>query len=184
MRIGASVCIALLSLVALDPCTINGREASDPRSTIAPVDDNIIHLSVLVAAAPAEAYGYFTDNELLQSWLAAVADVEPRIGGKYELFWLPEDRENNSTIGCRVTALSPDQLIAFQWRSPKQFKPFANSADPLTHVVVAFVQEDTGTRIHIVHSGWRSSDEWEEARSWQEKAWINALRRLDQALTK
>ncbi len=179
MRIITMVCITFLFNGLLDLCVIKGQEISYSRSTIEPVPDNIIHISTLVVLPPAEAFEYFTSDSLLQSWLTAVAEVEPRVGGKYELFWLPDDRENNSTIGCRVTAFAPDQLIAFQWRSPKQFKSFANSADPLTHVVVTFMPEDSGTRIHLIHSGWRSNPEWDEAREWQAKAWIGAFDRFE-----
>jgi len=140
--------------------------------------DKVIHISALVAAPPAKAFTYFTNPRLLTQWLTAAADIEDRVGGKYELFWQPDDRENNSTIGCRVTAFSRGQLLAFQWRSPKQFKSFANGADPLTHVVVTFLPEGSGTRVHLIHSGWRSSAEWEEARAWQEKAWMGAFEEL------
>lgn len=68
------------------------------RSTISPVLDRIIHLSVWVPKSPHEAYIYFTDNRLLESWMTVVAEVESMLGGKYELFWQPEDRENNSTL--------------------------------------------------------------------------------------
>jgi uncharacterized protein YndB with AHSA1/START domain len=156
-----------------------GEHMQDTRSPIAPAVDKVIHISALVAAPPARAFAYFTKPTLLTQWLTAAADVEERAGGKYELFWQPDDRENNSTIGCRVTALAPEQLLAFQWRSPKQFKSFANTADPLTHVVVTFVPEGSGTRIHLIHSGWRSSAEWQEARAWQEKAWIGAFEQLE-----
>lgn len=120
----------------------------------------------------------FTRNSLLATWLTTIAEVEPRVGGKYELFWDPSDRENNSTIGCKVTAVEPDRFISFEWRSPKQFKHFANSADPLTHVVVFFIPEGDSTIVHLVHSGWRSSPEWEQARQWQEKAWAGAFEEL------
>jgi uncharacterized protein YndB with AHSA1/START domain len=150
-----------------------------PRSAIAPVVDKIIHVQALVAVPPAKAFAFFTDNKLLQSWLVAAAEVEQKVGGKNELFWEPSDRENNSTIGCRVTALAPAQFIAFQWRSPKQFKSFANTADPLTHVVVSFVPEGAGTRVHLIHTGWRSTSEWEEARQWQERAWTGAFKELE-----
>jgi uncharacterized protein YndB with AHSA1/START domain len=149
------------------------------RNAVAPAVDKVIHVSAFLSVPPARAWEYFTSNALLQSWLTVSADVEPRVGGKYELFWQPDDRENNSTIGCRVTAIAPGQFIAFQWRSPKQFKSFANAADPLTHVVVTFSAEQGGTRVHLVHSGWRSSPEWEEARLWQEKAWLGAFKELE-----
>jgi uncharacterized protein YndB with AHSA1/START domain len=149
------------------------------RSLIAPVTDRVIHLNALLSIPPARAFEYFTRPDLLTDWLTAAAEVDPKVGGKYELFWEPADRENNSTIGCRITAMQANQLLAFQWRSPKQFKTFANGADPLTHVVVSFVPEGSGTRIHLVHSGWRSSSDWEEARIWQERAWDGAIKELE-----
>ncbi len=148
------------------------------RNLIAPVPDRVIYVSALLTVSPARAFEYFTKADLLTAWLTAAAEAEPKVGGKYELFWEPADRENNSTIGCRITAVQANQLLAFQWRSPKQFKTFANGADPLTHVVVSFVPEGPGTRIHLVHSGWRSSSEWEEARIWQERAWHGAIEEL------
>lgn len=30
-----------------------------------------------------------------------MAAVDPKVGGKYELFWNPEDREKDSTISCK-----------------------------------------------------------------------------------
>jgi hypothetical protein len=75
--------------------------------------------------------------------------------------------------------MTPGQLLAFQWRSPMQFKSFANTADPLTHVVVTVVAEGSGARVHLVHSGWHSSPEWEEARAWQEMAWTGAFKELE-----
>lgn len=79
----------------------------------------------------------------------------------------------------RTTA--PSAAASRHWprRSAKQFKSFANTADPLTHVVVLFVAEGRSTRVHLVHSGWRSSPEWEEARLWQERAWAGALKQLE-----
>lgn len=153
-------------------------------STIAPRPDRIIHLSVRLDQPALAAFRYFVDEDLLASWLTAAARVEPSVGGRYELFWEPADRENNSTIGCRITAIEPGQLLAFQWRSPKRFKSFANAADPLTHVTVAFSAEGTGARVHLVHSGWRSADEWEEARVWQERAWRGAIAALQQLVNR
>lgn len=133
--------------------------------------DKIIHRALKLHCDSQRAFELFTDNRSLESWLVSLAEVEPVIGGKYELFWEPDDRENNSTIGCKVTALEPGQLISFEWRSPKQYKRFANNADPLTHVVVSFYPDGEWTTIHLIHSGWRGTSEWDEARQWQDRAW-------------
>jgi uncharacterized protein YndB with AHSA1/START domain len=140
--------------------------------------DKVVHLSLDLPCTPERAYEMFTDNTRLEAWLADAAEVQPAVGGKYELFWDLANREDDSTIGCRVTALEPGQLIAFEWRSPKQFKHFANNADPLTHVVVTFLAHAGQARVHLVHSGWRGTPEWEQARVWQERAWSIAFEAL------
>jgi uncharacterized protein YndB with AHSA1/START domain len=129
----------------------------------------------------------FTDNKLLEAWLTEIADVEPRPGGKYELFWDRDDRENNSTTGCRITAIEENKFLAFDWKGPTQFKHFMNTIVPLTHIVVFFLPCTDGnkpcTEIHLVHSGWGDSAEWEEAREWFEKAWKAAFVRLEKSIT-
>jgi len=157
-------------------------QMNSTRSLIDSVTDNVIHINVLVPVQPSRAFEYFTKTELLTTWLTAASEVQPEVGGKFELFWEPDNRENNSTIGCRITALKAGQLIAFQWRGPKQYKSLTNGADPLTHVVVSFFPENSGTRIHLVHTGWRSSPEWEEARAWQQQAWSGAMAKLEQTV--
>ena len=144
--------------------------------------DRIIYASVRLDVDAHRAFEVFTVNELLESWLAPLAEVEPLVGGKYELVWEPDDKENNSTTGCKVTAIEKDKFLSFDWRGPKQFKPFMNSADPLTHVVVFFTPCGEGsnacTDVHLIHSGWRSTPEWEEARQWFEQSWGGAFEAL------
>ena len=112
--------------------------------------DKIIHVSTTLKCNPHKAFEFFTFNKWLEKWLTEVADVEPVVGGKYELFWNPDDRENDSTIGCRITALEVDKFLSFEWKGPQQFKHFANCADPLTHVVVLFFLVDENT--HVTHN--------------------------------
>ena len=142
--------------------------------------DNIIHQTANVSCQPEKVFPYFTQANRLTQWLCVEANIELKPGGLYELFWQPDDRENNSTLGCRITALTPNQLIAFEWRSPQQFKHFANQADPLTHVSISFIPNVEHTQIHLIHSGWRHNDDWEQARLWQQQAWEIAFKNLSQ----
>lgn len=148
------------------------------RDAVAPASDLVIVKHVALPISAPAAFRLFSESEGLESWLCEKAAVEARIGGKYELFWEPSDPENDSTIGCRITAIQRDRLLAFQWRSPRQFKVFANSADPLTHVVVAFHEVEERTAVTLVHSGWRSSPEWLQAAEWQGVAWDYAFQAL------
>lgn len=144
--------------------------------------DKIICHSIRLNCAVHKAFEMFTLNEHVEKWLAQAADIEPRIGGKYELFWNPKDEENDSTIGCRILALQANRFLVFEWKGPKQFKHFMNNADPLTQVLVFFISSREGstpcTEVHLIHSGWRNSKEWEEARQWFSRAWTTAFSEL------
>ncbi len=127
------------------------------------------------------AFKMFTENNLLESWLTEKADVEPKNRGKYELFWDPSNPQDNSTIGCKVTGIELNKFISFDWKGPVQFKSFMNSADPLTHVIVFFSVSDfnpNNTNIHFFHTGWRKTQEWQEARNFFENAWKKAFEEL------
>lgn len=145
--------------------------------------DRIIYQRANLMCDVKRAFEMLTANELLQSWLAPAADIEPREGGKYELFWEPENRKDNSTLGCKVTALEPNRFLSFEWRGPVQFRHFMNETDPLTHVVVFFFPlgegSSSGTEVHLIHSGWRGSAEWEEARAYFVRAWQLAFEELE-----
>ena len=147
--------------------------------------NKILHHTAMLHCNPADAFALFTQNDKLEQWLVVKAEVTPAVGGRYELFWNPEEREYDSTIGCRITSIVEEKLLAFEWKGPRQYADFMNRADPLTHVVVIFLPSaDTDgqslyTEIHLIHSGWRNSGEWEEARLWFEKAWEAAFKKLE-----
>lgn len=91
-------------------------------------------------------------------------------------------RDDNSTVGCKVTAIAPGMLLAFDWKGPAEYKKFMN-ADPLTHVVVSFFSKGNGsTDVHLVHSGWGESSEWEEARNYFQQAWGSAFQKLEKVV--
>ena len=140
--------------------------------------DKIIYQSIKLGDTLQNAFKMFTENEHLEKWLTNAADVDPKVGGKYELFWVPGDMENNNTVGCKVLALNPGKLISFEWKGPPQYR-FMNEVIPLTHVVVSFIPCEKGTEIHLIHTGWRDTPEWEEARQWFEKAWMLAFLDLE-----
>ena len=86
--------------------------------------DKIIHNTIQLNCDEDQAFKMFTINKNLESWLTLQADVEPKAGGKYELFWDPNDRENDSTIGCKITAIEPGKFLSFEWKGPQQFAHF------------------------------------------------------------
>ena len=140
--------------------------------------DKIIYCVINLRCDRQKAFEMFTVNRHLEKWLTVVADVEPKVGGRYELYWNPQDRKNDSTIGCKILAFHPNCLISFEWKGPKQYKHLMNEVRPLTNVVVFVGPSSKGAEVHLLHTGWRNTPEWEEARLWFGKAWDSTFERL------
>lgn len=147
--------------------------------------ENIIQIKILIDCNIENAYSMFIVNRFLEKWLTVKAEVEPKVGGKYELFWDPENREKNSTIGCKITGIERNKYISFDWKGPVDFQTFMNVADPLTHVIVFFSYNNKNpsiTLIHLFHTGWRKEPKWQKARNYFENAWSKALQGLKEKI--
>lgn len=145
--------------------------------------DRIIKEVVTLNCSPQVAFSYFSENGLLQQWLAPKADVEMKVGGKYELFWSPDDTDktNNSTLGCKVLAVDPPYYFNMEWRGNKDHKGFMNNVRPLTNVSVVFSSVASNqTRVTLLHTGWRQGKDWDGAYSFFEKAWARAFKVLEE----
>ena len=146
------------------------------------VRDRIITQSVTLNCSQEVAFSYFSDNQLLRQWLAPKADVEMMPGGKYELFWSPEDadKNNNSTYGCKVLAVDAPNYFNIEWRGNKDHKSFMNNVRPLTNVSVIFTPiASNQTKVSLLHTGWREGKNWDGAFTFFEKAWANAFKELE-----
>jgi uncharacterized protein YndB with AHSA1/START domain len=144
--------------------------------------DKIIAQSVRLHCSTAHAFEMFTGSEYLEAWLASRAHVEAVVGGRYELYWDHMEWSHSSASGCKVTAIEAGKLLAFEWKGPGQFEQLMNGVDPLTHVTVFFIPADelftASTDVYLIHSGWRRTPDWEEARRWFARAWRDAFEEL------
>ena len=147
--------------------------------------NKIIQLHTTLDCHQEKAFRMFVGINEVTSWLASEAIIEPRVGGKYELFWDVRDKRHNSTIGCRINAYEVNKLLAFDWKGPFEFKSVMNNVDPLTQVIVVFRSSinagciiESRTDLTLLHTGWRNTDKWDECRLWFEKAWDSAFKKL------
>ncbi len=141
--------------------------------------DKIIYEKATLECDAKTAFEMFTENENLQKWLTVLADVEPKVGGKYELFWNPNDKENDSTIGCKVLAIEPERFLNFEWKGPKQYKDLMSINRPLTNVTVIFNQTGDSTDVRLIHTGWGDTEQWEETRQFFVRNWKQSFENLE-----
>ena len=67
-------------------------------------------------ATPDEVWSALTEPERLTRWLANVAELELRVGGRFVLVW----HEDNQRTDGTVLALEPGRLIELGWTYPDE----------------------------------------------------------------
>jgi len=139
--------------------------------------DIVIDLKLNVSSE--ESWKFWASSESLENWLTTKANIEPNVGGAYELFWDPSNLKDNSTLGCKITAFEPGKRLAFQWRGPVPFADLMNVEPLPTWVVVTFESvSPTQTLVKFRHGGWGEGSRWEAAKRWQMDAWAGAFKKL------
>jgi len=127
----------------------------------------------------------WTISDRVSQWFAPEAVVEAKVGGAYELYFIPGNREGMNTMGCKIVSLVLQKELAFTWKGPDQFQAIMNKEDDLTTVFVRFesIAEEI-TKVTVEHIGFQDKNEWKEAIEWHQMAWGDVLSSLQAALEK
>jgi uncharacterized protein YndB with AHSA1/START domain len=119
-----------------------------------------------VKASPAAVYRAFTNATALREWLADVATVDPRPGGRFFLAW-----NNGYFTAGEFHAVQPDKEVQFTW---------AGRDDPApSKVRVSITQLDSGQATLVLeHTNLGAGSDWSQAFKEIERGWENGLRNL------
>jgi uncharacterized protein YndB with AHSA1/START domain len=139
----------------------------------------VIEHEVDLPVPPGEALDWFLAPEKLVRWLCKRADVEPRVGGRYELFWDPARPEVNSTLGCKVLEYEPGKLKV-SWAGNEEQLEFMEPGS--TTVAVSVEPAGSGCHLRLEHYGFGDCDRWLKAERWFDLAWKKAIARLKETV--
>ncbi len=142
--------------------------------------------SVTVNADRESVFAAFTNADRLREWLCPDCRVELQIGGRYEIYFMPDAEEGlRGADGCRVLSFLPPRMISFTWNAPP---PHEETRPQHTWIVIELATEPTGeTRVTLTHTGWPRSEEdpgalsdaWSATFAYFENAWTQVLSRLE-----
>lgn len=125
------------------------------------------------------------NNNIVSQWFAPTAIIEPCIGGKYELYFIPGNLKQMNTKGCKIIDLVERQKLMFTWKAPDSFAEIMNVEDNLTIIEITLEENETNlTKINLIHSGFSKTEDWNEALYWHDNAWTSVLSSLNQSLKK
>jgi uncharacterized protein YndB with AHSA1/START domain len=128
----------------------------------------VIETSVRIAAPPEVVFPYFTDPELMITWIGEHADLDARPGGTFAL-----DFATTAARGSYVAVEPPHRLI-FTWGIPD------DAALPPGSSTVEVVLEADGadTIVHLTHR-----DLPPDREAAHQEGWITCLGALAAALS-
>ena len=129
-------------------------------------DNDVVEVSVYIAAEPETVFPYFTDPGRYVQWMGRDATLHPVPGGAYRIYM----REGVEAAGEFLEIDPPRRLVfTWGWAHDPAVPPGA------TRVVVTLEAEDGGTRVVLRHHDLPDDGQREHHR----KGWEQYLGRLD-----
>lgn len=146
-----------------------------------PTDRRIV-AEATVAAPPAECWAKWTTSEGIASFLTPASNIDLRIGGPYEIYFLPDAPPGErGSDGCRILSFLPERMLSFEWNAPPQF---AAVRQRRSRVVILFEEVEGGTRVQLTHLGFGAGDEWDQAHTYFTRAWPHVMDAFAQSFAK
>jgi len=142
-----------------------------------------IYKEIIIPAQVSQVWNAWTVKEELIKFFAPDAEIDLRIGEKYEMYFLP-DNPLGSRGGeeNRILSFVPQKMLSFEWNAPPQFP---NVHQEKTWCVLFFDKLDlNSTKIRFYQFGWKDGDEWDQVYEYFLDAWDYVLNNLKKSFKK
>ena len=142
-------------------------------------DDNPLVNEGIVEASLDEVWAAFTTKEGLESWMAAHAEIELKIGGKMRTHYDPKGEIGDpNTIENTIICYDPKHMIAIKVsKAPKGFA-FPNAVKNMWTIIYFEAVPPRKTKVREVGLGFGDDDESKKMRKFFERGNAFTLQRL------
>lgn len=129
--------------------------------------DKLVIVADFMHTTPDVLFNYWIVPELLQKWWPPEAEIEPRLGGAYHLFW----RQMNWHLHGHYTEFIPEATLAFTWQW--------DHYPIVKNVLVTFeLFNEDGTRMTVTHSPYADAEQDHKDREGHREGWMHFISRL------
>ena len=128
-------------------------------------EDNVVEVSLYVAARPETVFPYFTDPRRYVLWMGSDATLDPVPGGVYRI-----RMSGGAEAAGQFVELDPPRRLVFTWGWTHD--PAVPPGD--TRVVITLEEENGGTRVVLRHHDLPDADQRDHHR----KGWDTYVSRL------
>ena len=134
---------------------------------------NLIGFSheIIIEASPSEIWAALTTPEGLKKWIAPESNVSIELGGRYELFFWPDNPEDRGMEGTHILSYAPEEMLSY-----------TGEIDG-TWVVWRITPQASGTHVKVSCFGPKDSEQWHERSAYFEGAFPDLLERLTKSIT-
>lgn len=128
-------------------------------------DDNQIVHEGIVNAPLNQVWAAFTTREGLESWMAAHAEIELKLGGKMKTQYDPKGKTDDaSAIENTILSYEPMRMLSFKVTKAPEGFPFPNAIKNMWTVVYFDSQSEKATRFRVVSIGFGNDKESKKMR--------------------
>jgi uncharacterized protein YndB with AHSA1/START domain len=153
MKNNARVVLFMLALVFM-PGVCHAQE-----------DERLVHESI-INAPPDQVWAAFTTKTGLESWMAAHAEIEIKLGGTMKTQYDPKGTTDDAgAIENTILSYEPLRMLSFKvTKAPRGF-PFPNAIKNMWTVLYFEAQGEKATRVRVVSMGFGKDDESKKMRA-------------------
>ncbi|MDX2177511.1 MAG: SRPBCC domain-containing protein [Candidatus Sumerlaeia bacterium] len=140
------------------------------RHGTAPIREQRITKTAELHCTLDEAWDAWTSSEGMAAWWVEESRIDPRPGGKFELYMGPGEPGQRGSEGCRVLSVLPKRMFSFEWNAPPSFPEWR--AKRKNHVVLEFAESAPGkVSVTLTHLGWQEDEESQKVYAYFDRAW-------------
>lgn len=130
-------------------------------------DTRSIERELFINARPEQVFEAFTEAEQIMRWFAPLVRSEPGVGGFINLRW---DKESFNK-DCEILEWEPGRHLLMTWYA-------GPGGEHNLPVALDLIDEDGGTRLRLVQSGFLTDASWDDEYDSHGRGWSYELRSL------